>query len=194
MLREFFMATTSAVSICNNALAQLGANAIHSLQDESHEAAYCATFYEHARRSCLEKHAWNFAILRVELPPNAAKPLFQYTYQFTLPADCLRILTVNDDPKYNSEGRRIVTDRSTCFLKYVADVADSSTWSQGFIDFLTARMRFDLAYPITKSADQQSIAQSLMERALQQARLIDSSEDIMDDFGPYGSSLISARY
>lgn len=188
------MATTSAVSICNNALAQLGANAIHSLRDESIEAALCATFYEQARTSCLEKHPWNFAIRRIELPPDAAKPLYQYTHSFTLPADCLRILTVDGDPKYSSEGRKIVTNKNTCLLKYVADVTDSSTWSQGFVDYLIARMRSDLAFPITKSGDQQQLAAQMMGAALGQARLIDASEDISDDFGQFSSSFITARY
>ncbi|PLC03426.1 hypothetical protein CY658_21665 [Variovorax sp. RO1] len=188
------MAMVSAVSICNIALAQLGANPIHSLNDAGTEAALCNTFYEQLVRAYLDKHPWNFAIRRIELPPDVETPLYQYKYQFTLPADCLRILTVDGDQKYNAEGRRIVTNKSTCFLKYVAEVTDTSQWSQGFIEVLTAAMTLRLAYPITKSADQVSLAQQNLQLALQSALAIDASEDISDDFGPDASSFIAVRF
>lgn len=188
------MATTSAVSICNVALLQLGAKPIHSLDDDGAYAALCKTFYDQLARAYLDKHPWNFAIRRIELPPDVDKPLYGYDYQFTLPADCLRILTVDGAQKYAAEGRKIVTNKSTCFVKYLSNVTDVSQWSEGFIEVLIAALTLRLAYPITKSADQVNLASQNLQIALMNAQAIDASEDISDDFGPYESSFLSVRF
>lgn len=188
------MAVTSSVSICNIALAQIGANPIHSLTDGSVEAGFCSAFYDQLVEAYLNKHAWNFAVRRMELPPDVDVPLYGFDHQFTLPADCLRVLTVNGDPRYNVEGRRIVTNSSNCFIKYVARVTDTSQWSQGFIEVVIAALTLRLAYPITKSSDQVALASQNLQISLMNALAIDASEDISDDFGPFQSSFISARY
>ncbi len=188
------MASTSAVSICNVALTQLGANQIHSLEDGGAQATSCSIFYENARLSCLARHPWNFAIRRVELPQDATGPLYQFKYQYTLPADCLRVLTLDGDPAYKAEGRKLLSDLPTCRLKYIADISDCSQWSAGFIDYLTARLRLDLAYVITKDGNQISTAKSLLDAAFAAAKVVDASEDISDNFGQFDSSLITVRF
>jgi hypothetical protein len=48
----------SEVSICNRALAMLGANTITSLQDGSTEANVCNAVYADARDAVLRSHPW----------------------------------------------------------------------------------------------------------------------------------------
>lgn len=187
------MASISAVSICNVALAQLGANPIHSLQDAQTEAVLCSTFYPQARTYCLSRHPWNFAIKRIELPADADIPLFQFKRQYTLPADCLRILTVDGDSFYKAEGRKLLSHRESCFLKYVADTEDTSLWSQGFIDYLTAKLRAQLAYPVTRDAGQVTVAEQLLVLAFTAAKGVDASEDFADDFGQFDNSFVNVR-
>lgn len=187
------MSTISQVSVCNSALSQLGANQINSLTEGTIEANLCLQFFDIARTTVLYMHPWNFAITRIELAPDVTKPVYEFEYQFTLPADCLRVLQVYTDLDYRIEGRRILTNSKTCLLKYIRDVADVSTWSMGFVNTMIARMRVDLCYPLTKSPAEQAAAINNMERAMMQSKYIDASEDISDNFGQGDNSLITAR-
>lgn len=184
----------SSVSICNTALTCLGSQPIHSLDDEGASATLCNTLFAQARTYCLTRHPWNFAIRRLELPPDVDKPLFGFTAQFTLPADCLRVLTIAGDPGYRIEGRKVLSNSSSCLIKYIADIEDVSTWSQGFTDFLTAKLRAQLAYPITKDQGQVQLAEQLALASFVIAKGIDASEDFADDFGQFDNSFVTVRF
>jgi hypothetical protein len=84
----------SAVEICSNALLLLGAQTINSFDDESDRATLVSNLWPNALEAILRSHPWNCAIRRVSLAPDAAAPDFDYSYQFTLPGDCLRKLSV----------------------------------------------------------------------------------------------------
>lgn len=187
------MAITS-VSICNTALAQLGANLINSFTEGTVEATLCNTFWEQTRLTNLVKHPWNFAIERVELAQNATPPTFHYSYSYNLPTPCLRVLQVYENDDYKIEGRKILTNRKNCYLKYIKDVSDVSIWSRGFVHVMTAAMRAQLAYPITKNSQEVQLAEQLLENAWTEAKFIDASEDIEDPFGFGSNTLIEARF
>lgn len=184
----------SSISICNVALSQLGANLINSFSEGSTEAVLCNTFYEQARILLLSQHPWNFAIARIEIAPDVTAPIFHYEYQFTLPSNCIRILQVYNNDDYKIEGRKILTNTNQCFIKYVSDSTDVSTWSHGFINSLTALLHFNLSYPITKNAGEVATSRELFERAFTEARAVDASQDIEDPFLGGPGSLISARF
>lgn len=143
----------SAVDCCNSALQKLGAASIMSFNDNSREARQCVIAYDSNRRSELRKHAWNFAIKRVVLAPDAEAPEFDYQYQFTIPPDCLRIMKP-DDPylDWRVEGRKILTnDGSTLNLRYVSDVTDVTFWDACFYDLVAISMAIDMCEALTNS-------------------------------------------
>jgi len=187
------MASISAVSICNVALSQLGEKLIHSLDDESTNAILCNMFYDSARRTALQWHAWNFAVRRIELPRDVSIPVYGFQYSYSLPADNLRLLQVDGGNDFKVEGNKILTNARTCFIKYVSDINDVSAWSQAFINVMQAAMRKDLSFPITKDTGQASLAESLYDKALKQAKLIDTSEDGATRLGSGMPSLIAVR-
>lgn len=101
----------SVIDCCNSALSMVGAASIMSLTDNSREARVCNLQYDSNRRDELRKHYWNFAIKRAALAPDTATPAFDFAYQFTLPADCLRIVIPNDaNLDWTLEGRKILTN------------------------------------------------------------------------------------
>lgn len=181
------------VEICNIALSQLGANLINSLDERGTEQTLIKAFWDTARVSLLNTHPWNFAIKRVELARDLGIPTYEFKYQFTLPPDCLRVLQVYRDGDYRLEGRKIITNSTTCLIKYVGDITDTSIWSASFVAAMAARVRFDLAYPITKDSNQVAIAKSLLDSQLQQSRQIDGSEDYSDPLGQFASALVAVR-
>lgn len=160
----------TAISVCNTALAQLGGNLINSFTEGTTEATLCNTFWEQTRLTLLTQHPWNFAIERVELARNVGSPIFGYQYSFTLPTNCLRVLEVDLDGDYKIEGRKILTDRTTCKIKYVKDVTDVSTWSKGFVHTMTAAMRAHLAIQSPRAARKYQRQSLLWSRHLSKRR------------------------
>ena len=82
----------SQVDICNGALNQLGASTIISLTEDSKNARILNQRYEMVRDRVFREHPWNCLIKRTKLAQDAATPAYEYSYQYTLPSDCLRVL------------------------------------------------------------------------------------------------------
>lgn len=154
----------SAVDMCNSSLQKLGAASITNLADDSMEARQCTVAYDSNRRSELRKYKWNFAINRAALAPDAEAPAFGYTYAFTIPSDCLRVILGNDvDLDWVIEGRKILTNRSNngvLYLRYIADIVDVPTWDSVFYDIMAIAMAMDMCEALTNSTSKkQALAQ-----------------------------------
>lgn len=184
---------SSIVGICNIALGNLGANLISSLTETTTEATLCNVHWDNVRRATLSLHPWNFAIKRQQLTALSTKPAFGYSYAFQLPSDNLRVLRVEGDGDYKVEGQTILTNSNDCFLKYVFDNVDVTSWTDSFSDLVASRLQVELAYGITKSTSQKEQATSMYEYKLAVARNIDSQQDIEDPLSQFESSLISVR-
>ncbi len=109
---------SSVVDICNSALNMLGANNIISLTEDSKNARLMNQRYESVRDSIFRSHAWNCLIKRVELAADTTAPTHEYAKQYTLPADCIRVLKVGGHhngsssdldagQKFKIEGRKL---------------------------------------------------------------------------------------
>lgn len=185
---------TSEVQICSNALLLLGAQTINSFDDESDRATLVSNLWPNALEAILRSHPWNCAIKRLALAPNAAAPAFDYSYQFTLPGDCLRILSVGEagaPAHYELEGRKVLADEATLYLRYVYRNDDVPSWDALLVQAAEAYMAMTCAYPITKSASMLEAMTSLWDLKLRQARTIDGQETPPEDFGD--SPMLMAR-
>lgn len=162
----------SAVDVCNSALQKLGAVSILSLDDNSREARQCALSYDWKRRSELRNHRWNFATKRVALAPDSAAPISDFTYQFTMPADCLRILRTNDPLQdWVIEGRKILTNvDNPLYLRYIADITDVTQWDAAFYDAMAAALAIDMCEALTNSASKLDRLDRMYKDAIGEAR------------------------
>ena len=87
---------SSAVDVCNLALAHLGAETLIasiSPPDGSAEAGWCATFYPVARRVAMESQAWSFAKARADLA-EVTNPSSTWLYAYALPSDHINPIRV----------------------------------------------------------------------------------------------------
>lgn len=184
----------SVVGICNIALTSLGANPITSLTDGSTEAVLCDSMWDNARRAVLRAHPWNFALKRIELAAELAQPAFDYKHSYPLPADCLRVIQVFGDSDYRIENKKIITNSDKCFVKYVFDNQDIGSWDSSFCDLVAARLRFDLAYAITRSNSSLNASSAIYQEKLRTAKGIDASEDTTELFGLFDNSLVGVRF
>tara|TARA_R110000803_G_scaffold60425_1_gene119672 strand:- start:7654 stop:8256 length:603 start_codon:yes stop_codon:yes gene_type:complete len=168
---------TSEVQIVNNALVKIGANAIISLTENSEAARAANVIFEQVRDASIRDHIWNFAVTRVELAQNSTAPAFGFAFQYNLPANCLRVLQMEDpNMVYKIEGRKLLTDEGEAKLLYLARVEDVNLYDPMFVEAFSARLAAELSITLSES---NSLYQNMMEmyqRKLQDARSADAQE------------------
>ena len=191
----------SVVDICNGALNQLGASTILSLTEDSKNARLCNARFTQVRASILRSHPWNCLQKRVQLAADTATPAWGFTKQYTLPADCLRLLTILDyDSDYKVEGRKILTDNSSLKILYIGRIEDPNEYDELLRETLSAALAADIAYAITSSNPLTANMYNLLRDKLREARFVDSTEgqnthpdkgmaDVMD-----ASTFINSRF
>ena len=180
------------VSICSNALLMLGSPAISSFDDGTDISGLVSNIYEESRDSLLRSHLWNFAIKRVQLASESTTPVSGYAYQHALPADCLRLIEVEDIRDFTIERRKVLTDESPINIKYVERVTDVSLYDASFIELLQQKIIAEIAYTITKSETKSQNEMQKFAAMLRQARFIDSTEDPAPQFDR--SIFLTTRY
>ena len=191
----------SVVDICNGALNQLGASTILSLTEDSKNARLCNARFTQVRDSIFRSHPWNCLQKRVQLAADTATPAWGFTKQYTLPADCLRLLTILDyDSDYKVEGRKILTDNSSLKILYIGRIEDPNEYDELLRETLSAALAADIAYAITSSNPLTANMYNLLRDKLREARFVDSTAgqnthpdkgmaDVMD-----ASTFINSRF
>ena len=164
----------SEVSICNQALMNLGANPIISLDDDTTEAKICKVFYEPIRNVLLETNNWTFTIQWLTLAQAASPPLSEFANAFPLPVNASRVLFVGENyerpnRKWQVEGNNIVTDETTCKAQVVILETDPNKYSAAFIQALVARLSADMAIAITNSRSLYETHMQIFGMKLQEA-------------------------
>ena len=179
------------VSICSNALRRLGDDPITALTDDTERARLCNAFYIPSRDLILRSHPWNFAITRATLAQLSDTPAYEYGYQYALPTDpyCLRILDFHTgsyssnevDMDWKVEGREILTDEATVYIKYIGRVTDPNEYDTLLIETVAARLASDTGYAITGSTTLTNAMWQLYEAKIVEARHADASEGKPDE-------------
>lgn len=172
------------LTICNSALIKLGAETISDINDNSKRAKLCANQYDIIKRKMLRAHPWNFAIKRVELFNDGNTPLYEFQYQFDLPSDCLKILSLeNSDTKFKVEGRKLLCDENEIKLTYIAEVNEDLFDSQ-FVEVMSLALASDIAYAMNQSNEFSQSLKAELDEMLKPARSFDSQEGSPQDFDP----------
>lgn len=165
----------SDVSICNMALVPLGVDRISSLTEDTPQAKKCNALYALLRDEELSNHTWSFATKRVQLAQTENTPVFEFSYEFQIPTDCLRILNIDATTySYRVEGDKVITDYSAPYIRYIYRVTDSTLFSQQFISLLTARLKYELAITLTDSKTLLTTLYNAYTVASARAKAIDS--------------------
>ena len=167
----------SVVDICNGALNQLGASTILSLTEDSKNARLCNSRYTQVRDALFRTHPWNCLQTRLELAASSDSPAWGFTYAYTLPTNCLRLLRVLDyDSNYKVEGRKILSNASTMKILYISRITDPNEYDELLRETLSAALGADIAYAVTSNnTTSQNMILSYQEK-LRDARFVDSTE------------------
>lgn len=96
--------TTSAISICNQALSEIGTRSnISAMDDGSEEGTQCAIWYNTLRRRLLRTAPWGFARGQLaltqlgDLIPDQTAP-YPWLWKYAYPSDCIKMRYVLPPP------------------------------------------------------------------------------------------------
>jgi hypothetical protein len=195
------MTALTRLSVQNMALDALRQAPLSYADDTgSPEGRYMARNYDVTRDMILRSHTWNFAVKRAALSADADKPEFGWEYQYTRPADTIRILPLTHDGEINGyeipyvvEGDKILTDEEApLWLRYVSRVEEEGRWDPLFAQVLALTLAKGLAPSLTgKETTIQRISNDL-NGVLAQARLSDALEGIPEPV--IDDEIIRVRY
>jgi hypothetical protein len=168
---------TSVVQIINNALIKIGASAILTLTENSEAARAANLIYEQIRDACIRDHVWNFAIRRVELAQNSTAPAFEFSYQYNLPSDCLRVLQMEDmGMYYKIEGGKLLTDEGTAKILYLSRVEDVNLFDSCLSRRCLPVLLRSLSVTLSESNTLYSNMMEMYQRKIADARSMDAQE------------------
>lgn len=180
------MTAVGAIDIANQALDQINQGSISSITPPtSAPEKIVARHYDDCRRKVLRSHPWNFACTRAYVARSLTTPDFDYTDQYTLPEDCLRVLSVGGDSEttrkknWGISGRFLQMNNSGAAsekVRYIQDVTDISLWDSQAKELLVYELALKIAPALSaKKADVERIEAAI--RANQpEARSIDGIE------------------
>nr|BAR32602.1 tail tubular protein A [uncultured Mediterranean phage uvMED] len=172
----------SNVDICNSALNMIGGSNIISLTEDSRAARVCNQRYEFVRDAVFRAHPWNCLITRTSLAADSDTPAFEFDYQHTLPADCLRVLRPQDpDTVFKVEGRKIISSTTPFPMIYTSRVTDPNQYDLLLIESIAARLAADISYALVNSASLSQMLMATYESKLSEARFVDATEGTPDN-------------
>lgn len=174
----------SVIQVANRALTKLGAARIISLDDDNKQSRAIKSCFEDLRDDELRAHRWSFAIKRTTLAADATAPAYGYTYQYTLPADYLRLDMVDD--RYPSvqmdnyigaetldfvlEGGKLLTDIDAPLkVRYGASITDPAMWDVNYREALACRIAAEIAEDLTQSNEKRKMAWEEYKLAINKA-------------------------
>lgn len=172
------------VDIVNLALDQIGVPPLVSLTDPTEVAKKCKRAYDPQRQAALRDHVWNFAVKTESLGADATAYNPHFGASYTLPALCLRALSINDDPdaEFKIEGRHIVTDEPSVVLTYIQDVTDPTLWDALFQTAFPVRLASHLALAIPHNSTMAKDLLALYESLKTGAAGVDGQEGTQDAY------------
>ena len=164
---------SSVTSIINRAADYIGSETVIDASTTNTEnAAVYERNYPFSRDVVLQLHQWNSATALSVLPKKSDNPAFGFSYQYELPSDFIRIVSLNNHgvgggssplTRQNSNssqliyrvfGKQIHTDAEAPLeLLYVSNAVDVSQFDAGLADLIALRLAADMYYAITKELD-----------------------------------------
>ena len=178
---------TSSTDICNMALDLLKEAPITSLTQDRPIARWLNRNFAVTRDSVLSKADWNCALKRASVAANAAAPAYGWTYSYTRPSDCLRVIpltydgTIEGAPiQYEEEGDYILTNKSGPLkVRYVSRFENYDKYPAALQEALSAAIAAKMAHWLTGKSNFASVARQAYQDAMKDAWLIDAISGTM---------------
>ena len=164
---------SSDVVIANLALTKIGDLRITSLSDNTKPAREVNAVYSMLRDKLQRTYNWRFCVKRAVLAAESTAPVFDYSYQYPVPSDCLRILQINayypapdlsdlissGGQEYVLEGGKILTRNSGSMnLRYLARISDPTKFDTSFDEAFASSIAYNVVEALTQSDSKKNAA------------------------------------
>ena len=182
----------SNVAIANLALTKLGDLRILNLTDNTKPAREVNAVFDMARDYLQRRFSWRYCIKRANLAADSGTPLWDWSYQYQIPTDCLRILQVGQwypspdlsdlistgGQEYVLEGKYILSNQAGPLkLRYLSRVTDPVQFDTAFDMAFSAYLAYLVAEPLTASAEQKQMAYNDYRNAIKDAVIANAIEN-----------------
>jgi len=170
--------------IVNAALVKVGATTISNLTDGTVNANFMNTRYEQVRDMCLARHPWNFATKRAQLAQLSTTPAIEFDFEYQLPADFIRVVSVHSNNEgmgiveHKVEDGKILTSSDQCWLVYIYRMTNPNQMSAEFREFVSAVLAKEAAMGLVNSNTMLELMTKEAEKAERRARGVDAQEDL----------------
>lgn len=196
----------SQTEIANLTLVKLGESRIINIADNNKPARTISSMFDRVRDAEMRKRRWSFTIKRKQLAADSEVPTFGYGLQYTLPTDCLRVLSISEygfgpnlsdyfigrGAPYAIEGRKILTGMvgasgtpEPLRLRYISAIADTTLWDSLFIETFACKCAVEACETLTGSSDKRRLAWNEYKEAIAEAVRANAielpAEEIQDD-------------
>jgi len=200
----------SETEAANLALALIADTEIGNIDANEPLAKYCRRWLDHCRDLALRSHRWWWAGNRAELVRDSVDPIFDWSAQFIMPDDFLRLREYRNLPLQQASSmyrlerapgggspRLLTNDTTEIRILYTARVKTVSEWSPDFTDALAYLLASKIARHVTQSTKTEREMFQMWKMALGAATLSDARENKHPHRGPTGavsdSRLVRAR-
>lgn len=185
----------SDLDITNMALLMLGDDPLTATQftaNTARRSVVAQQFLPTCRDQFVKSFPWNIATVRAQWTADAGiTPAWGYQYQYTVPALCLRVLLVDEDPDFVREANHILADDSTIDVLYLEQIRDYNLFNAEQAYALATLLAATIAEPLTGKADRTTGLMQLYMERLRIAQGVDGQEGTPPT--TYSSSLVENR-
>lgn len=149
------------LTVFNDALGMLGQTLLESTTEENEDGDVLRGHWESSVKLCHEKTSWDHAKIRHQCARLSATPTFGFTYYYSVPSDCVRIILVSETGDehdtlldWRQENRRIAANVETLYIVYISSTAINSPgkWSESFAHYVATELAFRAAPKLNPSA------------------------------------------
>lgn len=179
----------SETALINRALVRIGAQRITSLSDDTPQGQAVRDIWTDVRQSFLRSHPWNFATFRDKLALSVTGSISpRNTFGKPGPSGSrgiwLRTLQISEDPEYKIDasyrdaGGFIRSDASQLYSRTIHDITDMDRFEPLAREALMFKLVCELCVTLANSLDQLEAYTQLYDRALAEARKVDTADEV----------------
>ena len=172
------------LQIVNLALQRLGCERIGALSDNNKRAKLMNDLYENTKCNTLSDYRWSFSIKEVTLTSadlTAASP-FNYTYEYDLPEDHVRILDEFDELVYEIFGKRVQSDETELRFSYISSSDMEIDYPPDFVKVFYLSLAVDSCISLTQDKTMLGQVQAELDKVLENTRFNNSKESTIEEF------------
>lgn len=174
--------SASQVQIVNLAYGKFGDLTIQSITEATPQARAASVLWALTRDELLSSYPWKFALKRITLDtPDATEPEFEYDYRYTLPADCLKVLELYESTSnYIVEGGYLLCSDEEIYLRYIAQITDTSLYPMPFVAALATKLAAELCPKRSDNKQNRTVLLQEFDLTISRAYKLDAIEGQQD--------------